>query len=254
MTSPASFRFKGWRRAEASGAARTVTGAFTLMEVLLASVASAVILASIYTVFSSAVHLRNGATDRIHHAQARARAENAIRKDLRAAYLSGSTTGAAMVLTAAQQSPHNSQFPGYLQFTTTNAELSDDSPGGDVQEIEYYVTKGADPAAAQSGSLVRTVTRNVLSTTTASPIEQTILNGVTALDVSFFDGSQWSNSWQYAQQGDPIPVGIRVRIELAPGAGTASEAPIDITIPWGAQPFSAAAPAAATPAPTRTGS
>ena len=48
-------------------------GGFTLVEVLLASVAGALILASLYGLYSRAFHLRDDATERTRHARLRVR-------------------------------------------------------------------------------------------------------------------------------------------------------------------------------------
>ena len=70
----------------------------------------------------------------------------------------GATLALAGTLTGTPQA-HGSQFPGYVQFTASTAELSDDQVGADVQTIEYYVTKDADLSSHDTGILVRTESR-----------------------------------------------------------------------------------------------
>src|SRR5687768_8743449 len=70
--------------------------AFTLLEVLMALAAGAVILTAIYGVFSKAVHLRDSATDRAREVRVRARAVSILRNDLRNARISGGELAATL--------------------------------------------------------------------------------------------------------------------------------------------------------------
>ena len=72
----------------------------------------------------------------------------------------------------------------------------------DVQQIEYYLTPatGANAANGQGGGvLTRAVTRDLLDATASQTAasEEHILTGVQALQVQFYDGSNWQDSWQY---------------------------------------------------------
>ena len=93
---------------------------FTLLELVMALAASAVILAAIYGVFSRAVHLRDDATARTRESRVRAHAAAVIRDDLRHAFISGSTTATSLALKLTGSAEGTaSSFPGYLTFTTT---------------------------------------------------------------------------------------------------------------------------------------
>ena len=102
--------------------------AFTLLELVMALAASAIILAAIYGVFSRAVHLRDDATTRVREARVRGHAAAVLRDDLRNALISGSTTATALgsMLTGSQERKESS-FPGYLAFTTTTGRDADDT-------------------------------------------------------------------------------------------------------------------------------
>ncbi len=210
------------------------SGAFTLLEILIASVGAALIFAAIYGVFSSGMHLREKAINRTREAQMRARAYSTIRNDLRDAQVTGGVLGSILTTT---QTSSQSQFPGYIQFTTSNAEVADGQVGGDIQEIEYYIIASANSPDHTSGTLVRTVTRNLLPTTQDNPPQQPLLDGVKSLEVNFYDGTTWQTSWTLADPNDTLPQAIRFHIERAPdGAGVAAM-PIDIVVPWTTQQF-----------------
>jgi type II secretion system protein J len=203
---------------------------FTLIEVLMAAIASALIFAAIYGIFSNAMHLRDKATVRTHIAQMRARAVTVMQNDLKDALISGGSLAA--VLTTVQTG-HQSQFPGYLQFTTTNAEIADGQVGGDVQAIEYYIAEDTTSSARHSGTLVRTVNRNLLAETQVSAPQQPLISGVTSLEFDFFDGNTWQTSWTVANPTtDPLPQAVRVHIQLMGEGNGPIPAPIDLAVPW----------------------
>ena len=68
--------------------------AFTLIEILLASMGAALVLAALYGIFIHAIKLRDTATEHVRDARLRARAESVIRADLRGAFISGGTLAA----------------------------------------------------------------------------------------------------------------------------------------------------------------
>ncbi len=229
--SPSKYRLShGPQRPRAIGARSD--SAFTLVEIMFAAMASAIIFAALYGVFSSAVHLRNNADLSSQIARMRMRAESTIRKDLQNAIISGGVMAAT--LNGTQQS-HSSQFPGYLQFTTTTAEVSDNDIGGDIQAVEYYIAKDADGSNHTSGVLVRTENRVILAPTQITPPEEPILSYVSSLDVSFFDGSSWTNTWAVQQPGDPLPQAVRVTVTQTPPDGS-TRPPLEILVPWRTQP------------------
>jgi type II secretory pathway pseudopilin PulG len=212
-------------------------GAFTLMELLIATAACAVVLAAICGVFSKAIHLRDDATARTREARVRQHAANIIRNDLRNAWISGRKL--AIVLEGSRESQQGG-FPGYLKFTT------------------YFII--TDPAATNrnAGLLVRAVNRNLLASVEERAPETPLLAGVESMDVEFYDGDSWKQTWNY--ETDPtLPQAIRVRLQPAEPIGGAANprvssrmnkpAPIEIVVPWTTQVSAAATAAAATPAP-----
>jgi len=201
--------------------------AFTLIEILLASVGAAIIFAAIYGVFTNAMHLRQKATARIHDAELRARAFHVMQADLRDAEITGGVLASSLTTS---QTANQSQFPGYIKFTTSNAEIIDGQVGGDVQEIEYYIINTPNGADRNSGTLVRTVNRNLLATTQDLPPQQEILDGVTSMEVDFYDGSTWQTTWALADPNDILPQAVRVHIET--GTKQSPGMPIDIAVPW----------------------
>ncbi len=264
--------------ANPSGAAR----AFTLIEILLASIAAALILAAMYGVFQHAIQLRDSATQRVGDSRLRSRAAAVIRNDLRNAYISGGLLASIVQGDSSGNDGLNSDYPGYLKFTTTTGKDDDSNLYGDVQQVEYYMVRDASGAGINAGGdLVRAVTRDLVdaqtqAVTPTADIQQ-ILTGVQSFEVSFFDGSNWQTSWEYntsdnssssssssssslassnsssssssssgslsTSGSETLPVAIRVDIQqVGPANGGAAPPPIEILVPWTTQPFTSPTP------------
>ncbi len=209
------------------------TRAFTLIELLMALTASAIILAAIYGVFSRAIHLRDSATQRTRTARVRMHAASVLRNDLRNAIVSGGLLAATLKGT---QESHGAGFPGYLKFTATTAKYVDDELGGDVQQIEYYITRDPEAADQKAGVLVRTVNRDILNTTQPTPPEERVLAGLESMAISFYSSTDWKPSWEYSTDSKTLPEAVRVTLQPVADESGTKPAPIEVLVPWTAQP------------------
>src|SRR5436190_12972647 len=160
--------------------------AFTLLELLIATAAGAVVLAALFGIFSKAIHLRDDATARTHEARVRAHAANVIRNDLRNALVTGkATTGKKLAyeLKGSRESQEGG-FPGYLKFTTTSALSAPEEIRGDVQQVEYYIITDAASNERTAGLLVRAVDQNLLAPTREKAPAEPLLPGIESMEVS----------------------------------------------------------------------
>ena len=178
---------------------------FTLIEILLASAAAAVILLAIYGVFNGALRMRDHATARIRESRLRLRAASILRRDLAGAMVSGGTLATTLEGDSTKQDSTGvatgGTAPGYLKMTTTTGKDAGTDLYGDVQEVEYFIkadtTSGSGINARPGGTLVRAVTRDLLaSAALAIPVEEQLLSGVESFHVAFYDGTTWQETWQ----------------------------------------------------------
>ena len=165
----------------------------------------------------------------------------------RSAWISGGTLAAT--LEGSQQS-HGAGFPGYVKFTTTTTPDDADDPSTDVQQVEYYIVTDKSAADQKAGMLVRAHTRNLLATTTEVATEEPLLAGVESMEVAFYDGTDWQDSWQLSSSAatgtttaassastasatTTLPQAVRVRIQPArKSAGDFPPAPLEVLVPW----------------------
>ena len=206
--------------------------AFTLIELIMALAVCAILLAAIYGVFARAIHLRNNATQRTREVRVRAHAAAMLRNDLRNALVSGGTLAATLEGSAES---HGTGFPGHLKFTATTAKDVDDELGGDVQEIEYYITRDTEATDQKAGVLIRTINRDLLNTTQQTPPEERVLAGVESMDVSFYSGSAWKTSWEVTTDEKTLPEAVRVTLQPAADQDGIKPAAIEVLVPWTTQ-------------------
>ncbi len=211
--------------------------AFTLIEILIATAAFAIVLSAISGIFYGALRLRNSATEAVERSLPLTRAVNSIRRDLSNLVLPGGAMFGPLQTTSITNS-----VPGQISpdFYTTSGMIDDTTYFGDVQRVAYALVPSLD-RAAPGLDLVRAVSRNLLPPNTPDvPVQQWLLGGVRSLTFTYFDGIQWRPTWD-STTTDPtlsisnsLPLAIKVQIYMAPQPGAAQTgqlAPVEMIVP-----------------------
>ena len=214
------------------------------MEVLIATVAFAIVLASINAVFYSAVRLRNHAAESIDRALPLEHALTIMKRDLANVVPPGGTLFGAL-----QSSPSTSQsqagqsasallnnatasIPGQSspEFYTSTGVIDETSPFAEVEKVSYFLASSTNGSFGKD--LFRSVTRNLLPALVDQPVQQPLLGGVQSINFLFFDGSQWRDSWDSTTaQQSKLPQAIKVQIALASEERSKSQGtPIELTV------------------------
>lgn len=198
---------------------------FTLIEVLLAVVIFAIVLAAMSTVFYSALRLRNKTAARLEEKLPVQHAAAMIQRDLSSLVAPGGvlasnlTTAASGALQAQNATP----------FFVNTGVIDDTSPWSEVQKVAYYLADSADQPGTKD--LMRAVTRNLLAPTDEVPTGQWLMGGVRTLTFSYYDGTAWTETWDSSTTTN-LPTAIKVQIELASlNAGQAAESPLEFVVP-----------------------
>lgn len=214
---------------------------FTFLEILVSTVILVLLLGAVHGLFAGGTRQQRQSAERLARNRRLERVRDLLEKDLRGALLTGGTLAATL-----QGGPEgvDSRYPGFLTLTTTSARRDPTAPGADVQRVEYTVEAAATNAAG--GVLHRTVRRILLAPAEDAQVGPALLEGVAALDTAFYDGTQWTPSWDAETAGGATPAAVRVRVEWADAGGRAGSAPppLEVVVPWALQPFGTnAAPA-----------
>jgi type II secretion system protein J len=208
--------------------------AFTLIEVMLAIAVCAVVLVAINAIFYSALHLRARTSEALNASLPIERALSLLRHDLQNAVPPGAImagplqSGVISGGTGASGAENSS-----IQIYTSTGTLAANAPWGDIQKVTYELQSPAN-ASAIGKDFIRSVTRNLLSTTTEDLDEQYLAGGVENLQFSYFDGVNWLDSWDSLSQTN-LPQAVRVSLYLSANASSPHPQPLQLLVPLMAQ-------------------
>jgi type II secretion system protein J len=214
--------------------------AFTLLEVLIAVVSFAIVLAAINGVFYGALRLRAKAAESAERFRPLQRALDVIKNDLASIVPPGTTLAGPLQTTALTNLVAGRISP---DFYTASANIDPWTPWADIQRVSYALVQ---PQSRSGGlDLVRLVTRNLLPVEgDEMPFQDSLLSGVHSVIFSFYTGSQWQTTWD-STTPEPVtgltntlPAAVKVQIHLAAadtGRPLAFAAPVELVVPLAAQ-------------------
>ena len=191
--------------------------AFTLLELLIAVVVFAIVLAAINAVFYGALRLRNKTTEALREALPIQQTLATIKRDLANIVVPGGPLSGVLQTTVATD-----MLPGRASpdFYTSTGLIDETSPWAEVQKVCYLLADSRDRTAGQD--LIRAVTRNLLPAMVVDePAQQWLMSGVQSLKFFYYDGTQWRDSWDSTTANtttgltNDLPQAIKVQVQLA---------------------------------------
>ena len=211
--------------------------AFTLIEIMIAVAAFAIVLAAINTIFYTALRLRNSTTAAIEKALPMEHALGVIRRDLANLVLPGGTMSGTLSTTSTSNSVAGQASPS---FYTASGVIDETSPFAEVQRVSYLLVSSTTNEFGKD--LVRSVSRNLLPSLQSQTEQEPLMTGVQTLTFLYHDGSQWRDSWDSTVANtttgvsNGLPAAVKVQIFLATENGSGSrnrsrETPIELVVP-----------------------
>jgi type II secretion system protein J len=191
--------------------------AFTLIEMILAIGIAAIVLVTACTAFFAGLRLRESTQKLVDDATPVDQTLTTMERDLRCITIP--TNGTSKVLSGGFRVgdivSSGNGTPVAIELYATTGELSDKKPWGDIQRVTYELRDPAD-SHAQGKDLIRSVTRDLLSTATPQVEDQWMMGGVQSLTFSCYDGAQWWATWDTTGQTSAntnLPAAVRVDIQ-----------------------------------------
>ncbi len=226
--------------------------AFTLLELLIAVVAFAIVLAAINGVFYSGLKLRNRSAASLEKSLPLAQALLVLKRDI--ANLAPPSTNENRLIGELQSTPtgtgasstprfgsiagatgasggQNSQISP--DFYTLSGLLDSAAPWPNVQKVAYLLVESTNRNAL-GRDLVRAVTRNLLPAGGIEelPAEQLLLSDVEDVFFLYHDGTDWQETWDStADQTRKLPRAIKVQIQLAGASPAELRPPVELVVP-----------------------
>ena len=205
---------------------------FTLIEMILAIGVAAIVLIVVNAALFTSLHLRNDTADMVDEATPVDATVTFLKRDL--ACCVAPTNGTTKILSGGFRVGNGLSSVGVsdsvlVEMFTADAALSSSQPWGEIQRVTYEL-KNPTEATANGKDLYRSVTRNLLATSTAMAEEQFMLSGVASVKFSAYDGSQWQETWDttsVSSVNTNLPAAVKVDIQMA----GANSQPIEIVVP-----------------------
>lgn len=187
-------------------------GGFTLMEVILAVVITALISVTLFTSMRIAFETRERAEDRLAGRQAARVSLDLLAADVESVLpptgrIAGPFLGSDGRMGAAREADQ-------LSFITASAMLPTEGDLGDLRGVEIALAD--DPESDDTQMLVRYVTTNLMASTTPQPTTQVLARGVVSFNARYFDGGDWLDDWDSTEQEDTLPRAIEVTLTIRP--------------------------------------
>lgn len=209
----------------------TAPAAFTLIEVLLALTISAIVLVAVSMAFTGAIRLREHSAASLNQSMPVERAMDLIGRDLKNAIPPG-----LMLAAPLQSGAYGNAMDANsgIQIYTTTGLITPNAPWGDIQKVSYGLQTSSDSSNGGK-DLIRAVTRNLLATGQEDEDDQFVMSGVQSLTFSYFDGTEWNDTWDDSTQTN-LPLAVRVSLQLAPAdADSPAPKPVQLLVPLMAQ-------------------
>lgn len=191
------------------------TCAFTLIELLLALVIFAVVLAAVSGVFHGAMRLRARTIDTLEAALPVEQALAVVRRDLAGIVLPTGVLHSNLVVNAGSGAGAVQDTDMQI-YTTATAAPGGLGPWGGVQKVAYTLRAPTNAFGGPGRDLVRRICRNLLPTLQEEFEEQPLLAGVERIDFQFHDGLTWRTSWVSTNEASLLPRAVRFQLLLAP--------------------------------------
>ena len=234
------------------------SGGFTLLELLLAVAAFALVLAAINGVFYGALKLRNKAVAGFDESLPLQQTLTILKRDLANIVVPGGTLSGTLQTSAnsgmnssassSSSSSTSSSSSGINTSTLVNngmvlgqssptiytatGSLDETSPFAEVQKVSYQLVSSTN-LSSTGRDLVRSVTRNLLPTLQDQAVKQSLLTGVQSITFQFHDGTQWRDAWDSTTADSArLPRAIKVQLQMAaePSARTLPT-PVELVVP-----------------------
>lgn len=232
--------------------------AFTLLELLIAVVAFAIVLAAINGVFYSGLKLRNRSAASLERSLPLTQALIVLKRDL--ANLAPPSTNESRLIGELQSSPSGtgsgsgsgpSSTPRFgslagatggasgqpaqvsPDFYTLSGLLDTSSPWPNVQKVAYLLVDSTNRGALGK-DFIRAVTRNLLPAGgfEEEPVEQLLLTDVEDVFFLYHNGTDWVESWDSTtDETMKLPRAIKVQIQLAAETRASQSAPVELVVP-----------------------
>ena len=199
---------------------------FTLLELLVAAFAAAVLMAALLVAMGGAWRLQQRAADLESAEIPRETAFLRLRQEFQAAVPPRGILAGPLLSQAVEAGDWRHDD---VEWTAAIGATNPDAPlTTDLVIVHYYLT-ATDQADVYR--LVRTQRPSVPATEETTPEEIVILDGVVSFLLTWYDGTTWQDAWDSSAQQNQLPQAVWVRLDFAERKGIRPK-PLELIVPF----------------------
>lgn len=185
---------------------------FTLLELILAMAITCMLAMTLYATLRTAFKAQASATSAVESLRSVQVALQMVDRDLSCALPPTGILAGAFYGIPQGSGTDPSDTVEFYAITTGVDDPNDPTRADGMRRID--ITLEAAPDGTMS--LIRRVQRNLTSLEDLPPDEEILCRNVTSLTYRYFDGTQWTDSWDSTTESDTLPLAVEMTIELAP--------------------------------------
>ncbi|MBX2851258.1 MAG: prepilin-type N-terminal cleavage/methylation domain-containing protein [Phycisphaeraceae bacterium] len=187
-------------------------GGFTLLEMILAIVVTAIVSASLFATMSGAFKTRRQAEDHLSGREAARAVIHIVRSDLQCVPPAGGRISGVFI--GENLTGMNSGDADALTYITANSNLASAQDLADLRQVELrLLLRGPQQDYYVLG---RMITGNLLATITPEPELQVLARRVVSMNVQYFDGNDWLDAWDSTERDNELPAAVELVLVTAP--------------------------------------
>ncbi len=177
--------------------------AFTLIEVLLATLMMVIMLAALWTLYISAADLREKSHEVVSRRESIQRARKLMLDDLIQMLPPGGTFAGDFI---GQREDFIGARRDSLKFYTRASNV--EAEGGNITWVRYTLEEVENNRYALTRE---SVNQNLLSM--EDDVEpEVLLRNVQSLAVGYYDGTDWLDDWDSTEQDDALPEAVSIKV------------------------------------------
>jgi type II secretion system protein J len=100
-----------------------------------------------------------------------------------------------------------------ISFHCCNYHPEENEKASSLVKVEYVVED--DDLQNDSLVLVRKITTNLLSSKTVNTKDEVLCRGISSFNVEYYDGNDWTNSWDSTTRDNELPRAARISLSIA---------------------------------------
>jgi type II secretion system protein J len=190
---------------------RSKPRAFSLLELILVLGMVAVISLSLYNAMNVANKAKRSTNDSVEPARTASIAADLIRGDLENILPIKAPPALAYEFIGQHQAGGANGDADTVEFFTLGKDenAKDQALAEGIRRVVLLLRTDTNPP-----TLVRQVTRDLISQEQQQPEEQILCSGVRSFSLRYYDGTDWQETWDSTTLGDALPLAVAFTVDI----------------------------------------